>query len=109
MALTCNAFAAITANQYRDAMQAASIQRPPQPVYPVLPDNWRAALLVGLNSIAAGKGITIDLSKIDQADLVAVTRNLNLAIEGTNDKFPDLDNDTFQSIVLYVLNQILCS
>jgi len=108
MALTCNAFAGITANQYRNAMQAASCQQAPVPSYPVKPDSFRAGLVAGLQSLAVTKGLTIDLSKIDPSDLSAATKNLNCAIEATGVQFPDLDHDQFQAVVVYLLNELLC-
>ena len=107
MALSTNAFGAITPNQYRNAMQAASCQRAPVPSYPVTPDGLRAGTLAGLQSLAVAKGLTIDLAKIDPADLAAATKNLNEAIEASHVRFPDIQGDTYEAIVVYLLNQLL--
>jgi hypothetical protein len=109
MALTCNAFAARTANNFRDAMQGASCVKTGVPVQPLPPDNFRAALLDGLFAIAQAQGLTIPIAGISPCDIETAMYNLNCAIEGTGDKFPDIDPDTFQGIVVYFLNQILCA
>jgi hypothetical protein len=107
MPLSTNAYGVITPNQYRNAVQAASCQRAPVPSYPLTPDSFRAGLLAGLQSLAVAKGLTIDLSKIDPADLAAATKNLNEAIEASRVRFPDVQGDTFEAIVAYLLNQLL--
>lgn len=109
MSLICNAFAARTANNYRNAMQAASCVKAPVPGYPLPPDNFRAVLLDSLVVLARESDLDINLSQIDPCDIKAATYNLNCALESTGDKFPDIDQDTFQGIVVYLLNQILCA
>jgi hypothetical protein len=110
MALTCNAFGAITPNTYRNAMQAANCQHKPSPLQPLPPDNYRAALLAGLQQIAAQGGVTHPaLGSIPECDLAAATYNLNCAIEGGRLRFPDIDADKFQAIIVYLVNQILCA
>lgn len=109
MALSCNAFGARTANNYRNAMQAASCVKAPVPNYPLPPDNFRAALVDGLRQIGVAQGLTIDIGSISPCDIKSAMYNLNCALEGDQLRFPDLDGDTFQGIVLVLLNQILCA
>lgn len=111
MSLTCNAFGARTANNFRNAMQAASCEKAlPFPNYPQPPDNFRAALLDSLYVLAQNKGLNLPAyGQIPQCDLLAVKYNLNCAIQGAQLDFPDLDEDTFQGIVLYMLNALLCA
>jgi hypothetical protein len=110
MALTCNAFGAITPNTYRNAMQAADLQAEPVPLHPLPPDNYRAALLAGLQAIATKGGVTLPaIGAIPACDLDAACYNLNCAIEGGQLRFPDVDEDKFKAIVIYLLNQILCA
>ena len=115
MSLTCNAFAAITANTYRNNMQAANCQRKPVPLHPLPPDNYRAALLTGLLQIAQQGGLhLLAPGAIPECDLAAATYNLNCALDaaGGSDghlSFPDIDADKFQAIIVYYLNQILCA
>jgi len=110
MALTCNAFGAITPNTYRNAMQAADLQAEPVPLHPLPPDNRRAALLAGLQAIAANKGVVLPaIGSIPACDLDAVCYGINCAIEGGQLRFPDVDDDKFWAIVFYLINQILCA
>lgn len=110
MALNCNAFTAITANTYRNGMQAANCQRKPSPLHPLPPDNFRAAVLIGLLQIVANSKISLPaIGQIPECDLAAATYNLNCALEGDQLDFPDIDGDKYDAIIVYLVNQLLCA
>jgi hypothetical protein len=106
--LSGNAFSAISANTYRDAMQSASVQRTPVPAYANDYDHVKAVTLAALAIIADELGAPVaPIGAIDPADIAAAQKNFAEAMEAANLRLPEIDPETYQGIVLYYLNQIL--
>lgn len=109
MALACDAYGGVlTVANYSAAMKGASCQKICPTTPPVTPDEFRAGVLAGLTSALATKGRPVVIGSIDPNDIETAVKNLHCAVYGSGLSFQNFNDDKFNSLVLYLVNQLVC-